>query len=142
MPDDFYTHFPGMTNILSDYTNPDWWAKEMSQDQVCHVLMGLALVKKLIPSDLAVNGMNLRAAAINRGADIVDWVHQHGWIIYDPVFNIPVNRGEDARAYAKGFAKVGSYITDGAEDWEARFQSVSMGLGHAIRSRKSRLQQL
>src|SRR6185369_13032113 len=119
VPDDFYQYFPNMTNILSDFTNPDWYAKEMSQDQVCHVLLGLTLVKQLIPSTLVVNGMNLRAAAIQRGGDIVDWTHQHGWLIYDPVTNGQVNRGPDARAFAKGFNGACVFLTDGVRNFDS-----------------------
>ena len=114
VPADFYTHFPDMATVWSDFTNTDALAKEMSQDQVVHVLLGLSLVKKLIPADLVVNGKNLRQSAINRGSQIVDWVHQHDWTIYNPVTNIAVNRGPDARSFSTGFNKTCVYLTDGA----------------------------
>jgi hypothetical protein len=117
VPSGFLSHFPGMTVLGSDFTNPDVWAKEMSQDQVCHVLIGLALVKKLIPADLVVDGVNLRQHAITRGSNIVDWVHQAGWMIKNPVLGTDVVRGPDARSYSTGFNKTCVYLTDGSVDF-------------------------
>ncbi|MDO8588330.1 MAG: hypothetical protein Q7T82_14980 [Armatimonadota bacterium] len=117
VPSTFLSHFPGMNVLGSDFTNPDVWAKEMSQDQVVHVLLGLSLVKKLIPADLVVYGVNLRQTAIDRGAEIVDWVHQDGWIIQNPVLGTDVVRGPDARAFGTGFNKSCVYLTDGAVDF-------------------------
>lgn len=117
VPSSFISHFPGITVMGSDYTNKDVWAKEMSQDQVCHVLLGLALVKKLIPSDLVVNGANLRRMAITRGSQIVDWVHQNGWMIKNPVLGTDVARGPDARGFGLGFSKSCVFLTEGAVDF-------------------------
>ncbi len=85
MPLSLCSQFPGMYQLFSDLTDPVLTNKEESQDQVCHILPGLALVKKLIPAGLIVNGMDLRQSAIDRGAAIVDWMHHDGWIIMNPV---------------------------------------------------------
>ncbi|MBN2494098.1 MAG: hypothetical protein JXR96_05870 [Deltaproteobacteria bacterium] len=47
---------------------------EMSQDQVIHLLLGLALVKKLVPESLEVDGMNIRRQVVKRSVDMVEWM--------------------------------------------------------------------
>ncbi len=113
--------------------------KEMSQDQAIHLLMGLSLVNRLVPAELAYNIMNFRLFAKNKARHIVRYVGKHpSWTIYEPVnpktrhlglwkgVGIPyfdpfhptdpsdplvkVARGASALVYSEGFSQAGFWI--------------------------------
>ena len=109
--------------------------KEMSQDQVIHVLMGLSLVKRLVPGDIQYNGVGLKRYSQNQARKIMDWVSRgNEWLIKEPVTPkiqhfgpIPwfdpwhpadwddldvVQRGGDARPFSRGFVYADRFIND------------------------------
>lgn len=115
VPADFYTHFSGITSLESDYIDPAITNKEESQDQLYHVQHGLALVVKLVPSDLTVHGKALRAWAIEQAQRITQHFTHDDWIIRNPACgNRAVARGENAVGYSYGETLAASYVTDGA----------------------------
>lgn len=121
---DFLVHFPlagGVTSVETGTTNPyggraGYGATEMSQDQVWHLLVGLALVKQLVDFDGVVDGMHVRPRAhakeiTNR---ILGYMRAHDdWRTQNPVLSSYVLRGGDwdARAvFSYGFATAGDWI--------------------------------
>src|SRR5262249_22989230 len=62
--------FPPLTQTLSDFIDPVLTNKEMSQDQVYHVMIGLALAKRFVPASVSVHGKALRAWAIEQAQRI------------------------------------------------------------------------
>ncbi len=127
--DDVYAGFNGnfgMGGMESDLTSTNIKNKEMSQDQVYHVLIGLSLVKRFVPAGTVVNGYDLRQGAINRAYFIVTWVKTGGWRIKNPSWdwNSYVMRGDDARAYSHGLNKELVYITDGLVDYVGSVDSA------------------
>jgi hypothetical protein len=68
--------------------------KEESQDQLIHLLLGLALVKKFIPQNATIQGQHLVGMAQNLAFDICSWPSTTGWIIKNPYLdNKKVQRG-------------------------------------------------
>ena len=115
VPADFYTHFPGISTIQSDFVDPTLTNKEESQDQVYHVQHGLALVVALVPSTVTVQGKPLRAWAIEQATRITKHFTKGDWIIRNPACgNRAVNRGENATGYSYGETFAAAFITDGA----------------------------
>lgn len=115
VPADFYTHFPGITAIESDFIDPTLTNKEESQDQVYHVQHGLALVVALVPPTVTVQGKPLRAWATEQAQRITKHFTKGDWIIRNPACgNRAVNRGENATGYSYGETLAAAFITDGA----------------------------
>ncbi|MBN2668974.1 MAG: hypothetical protein JXR60_07080 [Bacteroidales bacterium] len=101
----------------------------MSQDQVAHLYMGLAMVNKCLPdNDIEVKLLDGTTILFNFrdfASDIAfktlrymynsnyyfSWL-QTFWVIRTP-FGFPVERGAYAQANAYGFVKAAAYITDG-----------------------------
>ncbi len=115
VPDGFHSHFPPATITFSDFVDPTLTNKEESQDQVYHVLMGLALVKHLVPASLTVSGKALRAWAVEQARRIVEHMASTDWTIRNPACgNRKVDRGEDARLFSGGTRLAIAFITDNA----------------------------
>jgi hypothetical protein len=115
VPADFYTHFPGITSIESDFIDPTLTNKEESQDQVYHVQHGLALVVALVPGDVTVQGKPLRAWALEQAERITRHFAKGDWIIRNPACgNRAVNRGENAIGFSYGEAMAAKFVTAGA----------------------------
>jgi len=130
VPFDFFNHFPGIGSIVSDYTQPDVYAKEMSQDQAYHVLTGLALIKKFIPESVQVNGMTLHEEAVNQAILITEWMSRYRWMIKNPscfVSGVPKNvaRGADARFYSPGTNAMVKFISDNAVSYDTSIDSIN-----------------
>ena len=105
--------FYKLSNLLSDYSSPSIYNKEASQDQVYHMMLGLALVKKYV-GGVTVKGMNLSNKAKEMSANMVAWMSSNlTWTLKNPACNKIVTRGGDAGAYSTGAAKALSFITDG-----------------------------
>src|SRR4026207_1887555 len=68
------------------------------------------------------------------GSAIVDWTHQHGWLIYDPVTNAQVTRGPDARVFAKGINGACVFLTDGAVNFNSSISSFYSNLWNGLNS--------
>lgn len=117
--------FPGYNFVDSDYEEHSF-ANEMSQDQVYHVLLGLSLIKKFIPDTVVINGMHIKAEAVNQASLIGAWVHQDNWIIKNPACsNKDVDRGPDASLLSKGLNLALIYITDGASDYTSDVNGIA-----------------
>jgi hypothetical protein len=115
VPANFFTRFPGISTIQSDFIDPTLTNKEESQDQVYHVQHGLALVVALVPADVVVNGKPLRAWALEQAQRITKHFAKGDWIIRNPACgNRAVNRGENAIGFSYGETLAASYVTDGA----------------------------
>ena len=118
--EEFISNFPGIDFVLSDFIDPSVYFKEMSQDQVYHLLMGLALVKKFLPVHVTIRGMNLRREAIDQALHILDWVHEDGWVIENPACqNKKVDRGPDAFLLSDGVNELVRFFSDGSLDYDA-----------------------
>jgi MYXO-CTERM domain-containing protein len=114
VPAGFHTHFPPMTAMTSDFSDPTLTNKEMSQDQVYHVLLGLALVKALVPPQTFAKGIDLRLWAADQGRRIIEHVSKNGWAITNPACdNRLVNRGPAAGGYSHGTRAAAGFFTDG-----------------------------
>lgn len=114
VPATFHQHFPPLTSVASDYLDPELTNKEMSQDQVHHVLSGLALVKRFVPASVTVQGRSLRAWAIEQATRIGQHVSKNDWVITNPACQRDVARGELASGFSAGTRQVLAFITDGA----------------------------
>jgi hypothetical protein len=120
VPADFHIHFEGINTASSDGNDTVIFNKEMSQDQVYHVLMGLSLVKKFIPSSVEFNGMNLREEAITQALLIADWVNRDGWIIKNPACqNKDVDRGEQTSLLSFGINEAVKFISDNTVNYDS-----------------------
>ncbi|MBX7059583.1 MAG: hypothetical protein K1X75_16080 [Leptospirales bacterium] len=65
--------------------------KEMSQDQVVHLLIGLALIKQYAPADLSYNNSNLRNWAIAKSGQLVAYLDR-GHINAGEIFGEPIRQ--------------------------------------------------
>lgn len=115
VPADFYTNFPGLTEVRSDFVDPVLTNKEMSQDQVYHVLIGLAATKHFIPAGTVVQGKDLRDWAVEQATRIFQHISKSGWVIKNPACDDRnVERGDLASGFSGGTQLVAKFITDGA----------------------------
>ncbi|MCC6216746.1 MAG: hypothetical protein IT376_17940 [Polyangiaceae bacterium] len=115
VPAGFHSHFPPMAGMTSDFSDPVLTNKEMSQDQVYHVLLGLALVRALVPAQTFVRAVDLRFWASDQARRILEHVSSHGWAITNPACgDRQVERGPAAGGYSHGTRAVAGYFTDGA----------------------------
>jgi hypothetical protein len=104
-----------LTSTQSDFIDPVITNKEMSQDQIYHLLIGLALAKHLIPANVMVQGKALRAWAIQLTGLIGTHMSASSWTIKNPACgNRNVDRGEAASGYSGGTRLALSFATDGA----------------------------
>jgi len=114
VPANFYTSFPGITTIQSDFIDPTLTNKEESQDQVYHVQHGLALVVALVSPSVVVHGKALRDWAILQAQRITQHFAQGDWEIRNPACgNRAVARGDAAIGYSYGETLAASYVTAG-----------------------------
>lgn len=87
----------GADELESDYSALNPFQKEESQDQLIHLLLGLALVKKFIPENVHVQGKSLLKLAQKSAVKICTWPSQTKWIIRNPFCgNKKVARGDFA----------------------------------------------
>lgn len=114
VPADFYSHFPGISTVQSDFIDPALTNKEESQDQVFHVQTGLALVVALVEDDLVVEGRALRSWAKEQ-AERIARNFADDWVIRNPACDDRrVNRGEDVLGYSWGESRAVAALTEGA----------------------------
>jgi MYXO-CTERM domain-containing protein len=114
VPDGFHSNFPGLTSTQSDFIDPTLTNKEMSQDQVYHLLMGFALVKHLVLPSVTVKGKALRSWAQEQSKRIGEHFAIDNWVIKNPACaNRSVNRGEQAIGFSAGTRLAFSFISDG-----------------------------
>lgn len=116
VPESFHQNFPNMERSLSDYTSSEDFDKEMSQDQVYHILLGLALVKKFIPSSEAYQGMNYIAEAEKTARLLLHYISSNRWRIKNPLkFEDErklksVKRGHQAYIFSGGIQSAVNFI--------------------------------
>lgn len=119
--------------VRSDFTEANIRLNEMSQDQVWHLLIGLALVAHLVddstgwqflpPGNLPLMTLSQRAMLTTHRI-ILSLQHKkcyfifkngspclHRWQLHNPITSIPVKRGSDPRFLKYGFAEAGNMIT-------------------------------
>lgn len=113
VPAGYFAHFDGIALVESDWVDPVIWNKEMSQDQVIHLLVGLALVAKFTDPERTVDGVVLRDQAIAATARIARHVEADGvWQIVNPgCADKAVDRGDAAQFYSTAFAASFTAIT-------------------------------
>ncbi len=112
VPADYHQHFAGIEVLQSDFIDGPY-LKEMSQDQVHHLDVGLALVKHLVPPDLEVEGRALAPWASELGLRILQWVAADDWSIRNPACDKLVDRGAGAGPVAPGLDGVARFLSDG-----------------------------
>lgn len=129
VPEGFFRHFAGITYQESDYSNPGKVTdKEMSQDQICHLLIGFSLVHTLIPPALQILGTNLIQCASQQALLIVEWASRNGWTIYNPIIDAPVTRGAEAFWMAAGLSRALKAITGGNVDLNDKVPPLSTAI--------------
>lgn len=118
VPASIRDQFPGISTIESDWIDPTTTNKEMSQDQVIHVLVGLALVARYTDPALEVDGVRLRDQAVAATTRIAQVVAADGdWVIRNPgCDDRDVDRGEAAQFYSVPFADTFVAITGATPD--------------------------
>lgn len=84
--------------VVSDFEAEDRFQKEESQDQLIHLLLGLALVKKCVTEDICIQGTSLLELSRQLAAKICTWPSRTKWTIRNPYCEDKrVSRG--SRAY-------------------------------------------
>lgn len=91
--------------------NDDQEAGIMSQDHISSMLVGLALVKKFIPSGTTYNGMDIHDEAKQITKRIIDYMQRCNWHLENPEgAKILEGWGSKAWPYSYGFAKAATFI--------------------------------
>jgi MYXO-CTERM domain-containing protein len=133
VPAGFHLHFPPLTSLQSDFVDPVLTNKEMSQDQVYHLLLGLALVKHLVPASVMTHGKAPRAWAAEQARRIGENFAKDSWVIKNPACGgREVNRGGKAIGYSSGTCKAFAFISDGA--YVPTTQSLWDGIWDTLKS--------
>ncbi len=117
----------------SDFIAADPFDKEMSQDQIYHLLMGLAMVKRY--ANVMVEGTQLGDLAVTISGRLVHWVSKtpenplNGvWQLENPACGSKlVKRGESAGWFSTGLVRAIEFISpDGT--WRALNEPVNENL--------------
>jgi hypothetical protein len=122
--------------VNSDFTSSDIRTDEMSQDQVWHILLSLALVRKLVDDTMKIEVLGEHSTL---HITFKDWAKQFAyrmvkvmqhqncydigifweknecyqyWIVKNPVTNKSVKRGSLPLFLKYGFAEAGNWITE------------------------------
>ncbi len=112
----FHERF-GLSETRSDFLDGVVTNKEMSQDQVWHLMLGLALTAKLV--DVRVRDRDLAAWAREQAQRIIEHVASNNWQITNPACDDrPVARGSAAIGNRPGAAHMIAFITEGALTYE------------------------
>lgn len=126
VPPDFAQHFTYYDTITSDLTAPlsrKCHGKEMSQDQVTAILLGLMCVKSFVEPYVTWNNVPLVDFAVTEGLRILDHCKGSGdWVIRNPHIagNPPVERGPSG----VGFPPALSYIAFRLSDDSVRLSNA------------------
>jgi hypothetical protein len=101
-----------------------------SQDQVIGLLLGWAMIARLVPDDVVVDGMALRQEARAQTHRVVNHLRDRGWKIVAPDGSSPPNKwGGDASGMAFAIADAANRITGnafGVDDY-SNFDSNTVG---------------
>ncbi|MCR9141632.1 MAG: hypothetical protein NXI24_05210 [bacterium] len=92
--------------------------KEMSQDQVYHLLFGLAFVRKYMSGVVAGN-LDLGLWAEILAERLVAKMSADSWRISNPACGKRVERGEDARAFAYGASRAVTALSFGRLNFQS-----------------------
>lgn len=107
VPPSFVQHWSNLDTLASNLTAPNSHnckAKEMSQDQVFSILIGLMCVKTYVPANLHYNGVPLREFAIFEANRILEWCKGNGdWVIRNPHLS-GAPRVDNSGAHGLGFS--------------------------------------
>lgn len=115
VPASMLSSFAPLTRLESDFVDPTLTNKEMSQDQVYHVLLGLSLVKRLVPASVVAHGKPIRAWAMEQAQRIGGLFAKDSWLVKNPACgNRTVARGGQAIGYSGGTRLALGFLTDGA----------------------------
>ena len=107
----------GVENIESDFIAGNPFQKEESQDQLIHLLLGLALVKRFIPKNIRYKGKSLLEFSQLLAFKICSWPSTQKWIIRNPFCeNKKVNRGSCAVFFSFPIVIACRYISDNETD--------------------------
>jgi hypothetical protein len=100
--------------VIEDYLVDVYviYNKEMSQDQIYHLLIGLALTKRYMQG-VVVENAPLALYAELLAERLVQRMSADGWRLNNPACFKNVQRGEDARIFSYGTALALARITDG-----------------------------
>ncbi|MCR9142581.1 MAG: hypothetical protein NXI24_10040 [bacterium] len=103
------------TNGIRDCLDecPECFNGEASQDQVYHLLMGLALVKRFVPPGTIVRGVDLNERARSQARRLIAYLARNEWEMINPVCERPVRRGSYAEGYSYATACSAEKLTDG-----------------------------
>lgn len=113
VPMGFHDRF-GLSSTRSDSLDSVVTNKEMSQDQVWHLMMGLGLIAELVPAGASSMGRELRGWALEQLERILEHVAADDWIIVNPAcMDRDVARGAVAFGYAYGASLAAEHLTDG-----------------------------
>lgn len=123
VPLDFHDNFSNVTNVISDFLSDDDYDKEMSQDQVYHLLIGLSLVQKFVSSDVEFEGSSLLQLATKLATNIaVHVVEKSNYVIRNPACHKNVDRGAEAFAFSYGISEAFKKTTNGIVNYENTFE--------------------
>lgn len=115
----------GVENIASDFIADDRFKKEESQDQLIHLLLGLALVKRFIPDDVCIQGTSLLELSRDLAAKICSWPSATKWIIRNPYWEYKkVARGSCALFFSFPIVVSLQYIDDNETELPATVRSL------------------
>lgn len=104
-------HEFGVERIASDFIAEDRFQKEESQDQLIHLLLGLALVKRFIPESVSIQGTSLVELSRQLAAKICAWPAAKRWIIRNPYWEYKrVARGSRALYFSFPIVAALQYI--------------------------------
>ncbi len=118
VPSTAWQAYAGASSVRSDFTDLTVTNKEMSQDQVYHLLGGLALVRALVPDEAGDGTHADRATDLALG--IIEHVSANeDWTILNPACDDrEVARGGDAAGYAVATSMAAAWFSDGAVELE------------------------
>ncbi len=130
VPAGFEPFYPGISLVRGAYNSSDIFLKEMSQDQAYHLLMGLAVIAKVIPDNLEYDGLPIRQEAIAQAKLIIEWMHRDNWMILNPVCfdnGAPkmVLRGGDVTNLSVGLNEMYKFFTDGTADFDSDINALA-----------------
>ncbi|MEM9072333.1 MAG: hypothetical protein AAGE52_27755 [Myxococcota bacterium] len=112
VPGDFHLRF-GATQTRSDFLDPVVTNKEMSQDQVWHLMLGLSLTARFA-GERTVRGRRLQSWAREQALRIMAFVAEDDWRISNPACgDRSVARGSGAVGNAPGGAAIVEFLSEG-----------------------------
>jgi hypothetical protein len=101
-----------------------------SQDQTIALMYGLALVNKLVPEGVVVNGLSPAPDAREKVHRLVWFLRRNGWKVKDPEGGVPPDRwGGNAIGFSDAMARVANIVVGdehGVDDYR-NFASRTLG---------------